>query len=730
MSAPKLLSVLKQTFGFSAFRPNQRVLVEGVIAGNDVFGVMPTGGGKSLCYQLPAVMLPGCAVVVSPLIALMKDQVDAALANGIKAACLNSSLTAAEKDRAEEAYRSGNLDLLYVAPERLSASGFIQFLRQAPASQPAFFAIDEAHCISEWGHDFRPDYLFLGQLKSLFPMVPVVAFTATATRQVSDDIEKRLSLRNPVRVRASFDRTNLFYEVRAKRDWQTQLVEFVRAQKGASGVIYRTTRKSVDETTDLLQVNGIQARGYHAGMEPAERAATQEAFIRDDCPVIVATVAFGMGIDKADVRFVVHVDLPKNIEGYYQETGRAGRDGDPSRCLLLYGSGDTAKLNHFILQIEDAQEQVRTRKLLQAMERFAAVPQCRRKALLDYFNEEYAEENCGGCDFCSGEFESVNATRHAQMLLSAVARTKGKFGAVHLCDIVVGAKTAKVRQFEHDQLPTYGVGKDHPKAYWRQLLDALIAGDYLALSEDQYPVPQMTAFGVKLLRGEGVFHLQRDKRIELEAKEHGAHAKNEGEYDSGLFEQLKSLRKTIADDEDVPPYVIFGDRTLRLMASNIPENMEEMSQLHGIGSTKLTRYGERFLATISEYTGSHPDVMRRKVERERSRAPSPRLNKTLSETFLTSLSMLKAGMTIEEVAEQRQIGISTVEGHVARIFESGNDTLSLRDFVSSEQEQLARDLFEQHGLDALSPIVGAAGNVFGYAEAKVVKALICREAAE
>lgn len=439
-------TVLRETFGFPEFRSHQQDLVEGLLAGKDVFGVMPTGGGKSLCYQLPAVCAEGCAVVVSPLIALMKDQVDAARANGIRAASVNSSASLDERKEASRAYRAGELDLLYLAPERLSVPGFVDQLRSCPTKQPAFFAIDEAHCLSEWGHDFRPDYLFLSQLKKLFPEVPMAAFTATATHQVAEDIEKNLSLGGAVKVRASFDRKNLYYEVRAKKDWERQMVTFIKEREGQCGIIYRTSRKSVEATAAMLRANGIDAQAYHAGMENEDRSKTQEAFLRDNCRVIVATIAFGMGIDKPDVRFVIHGDLPKNIESYYQETGRAGRDGEPSHCLLLYSPGDGFKIRRFIDEIENEQERKRSLDLLKAMEEFGARAQCRRRSLLGYFGETLAGEKCSGCDYCDGNFEMKDATRDAQMLLSAMVRTEERFGAVHLCDIVAGANTQKIRE--------------------------------------------------------------------------------------------------------------------------------------------------------------------------------------------------------------------------------------------------------------------------------------------
>ncbi len=481
-AARNIDSVLEETFGFKEFRPHQRELVEGILEQRDTFGIMPTGGGKSLCYQLPSVLTDGCAIVVSPLIALMKDQVDAALANGIRAACANSSMSTGERSAVEQAYRDGELDLLYLAPERLASAGILERLRDCPNGAPAFFAIDEAHCLSEWGHDFRPDYLVLGTLRDTFPNTPIAAFTATATQKVAADIESRLQLRSPIKVHASFDRHNLFYEVRAKRDWETQLVEFLRERQGQSGIIYRTTRKSVEATAALLNQNGIPARAYHAGMDPDDRSATQDAFIRDDAAIIVATIAFGMGIDKSDVRFVVHGDLPKNIESYYQETGRAGRDGEPSHCLLLYSSGDAVKQRRFIDDIANEAERQRSSELLREMERFASVPSCRRRSLLRYFEEDYTRENCGNCDYCAGEFKEVDATRDAQILLSAIVRSGERFGAVHVCDIVTGANTAKIRQFNHQGLKTYGAGKSQPKTYWRSLLDALIGAGHIELA--------------------------------------------------------------------------------------------------------------------------------------------------------------------------------------------------------------------------------------------------------
>jgi len=606
------LETLEQVFGFTAYRPNQEVLVNGVLAGKDVFGVMPTGGGKSLCYQLPAVILPGCAIVLSPLIALMKDQVDNACAMGIKAACITSHTTLDEKREIARAYRNGSLDLLYVAPERLALGSFLDFLQQRP---PSFFAIDEAHCISEWGHDFRPDYMFLGELKNLFPQVPCAAFTATATEKVATDIKTRLRLHDPVTVRASFDRTNLFYEVRSRTDGNQQLLSFIQDQPlESSGIVYRTTRKTVEETAEFLSRNGIKAQAYHAGMEAGERTKIQDEYIRDHYQVIVATVAFGMGIDKPDVRFVVHYDLPKTIEGYYQETGRAGRDGDPSRCLLLHSSSDVAKIGYLIDLSEEEEEKKRNWALLRQMDRYASSSVCRRKSLLGYFGEVYAPEKCEACDVCAGHFKEIEATYEARVMLSAIARTNQRFGSAYLCEIVTGANTERIRSFGHNELKTYGLGKGKPRPYWRRLIDALLAENYLVISEGDFPVPQMTATGQALMKGKGVFHLREDTRIEpSKARKSTTAASDDPEYDQSIFEVLRKLRTKISDEESVPPYVVFSDRTLRQMAAYQPKNVSEFGRLHGVGKAKLERYADQFLAELNAYLNEVPELREKAI---------------------------------------------------------------------------------------------------------------------
>jgi len=724
---PDTKKALRETFGFDSFRPHQGELVNGLVEGKDVFGVMPTGGGKSLCYQLPGVMAEGCGVVVSPLIALMKDQVDSARGNGIRAACVNSSQSMEDRREASRAYRAGELDLLYLAPERLAAAGTLDRLRECPSGGPAFFAIDEAHCLSEWGHDFRPDYLFLGELRGAFPDTPIGAFTATATPKVAADIEARLHLREGVRVRASFDRANLRYEVRQKRDWESQLVEFVRARAGQSGIIYRTSRKSVEGTAALLRTNGIEAAAYHAGMEGAERSRVQDAFIRDDVGIIVATVAFGMGIDKPDVRFVVHGDLPKNIESYYQETGRAGRDGDPADCLLLYSPGDGVKLRSFLDEIADEEERLRTLALLREMERFAATPSCRRRALLGYFGEKLAGENCGNCDFCAGEYEEVKGTRDAQMVLSAMARTGERFGSGHICDVVAGANTEKIRTNGHETLKTWGMGRDRPKRHWRVVLDQLVAQGMVVLEGDRFPVPKLTSGAWSLMKGEGEFVYHEDRRKEPERG--GARVRDEIDCDPGLFAHLREFRKEMADEEGVPPYVLFSDRVLRYLTAVMPMVADELLRIPGIGSHKTEVYGPRFLTALQEYLADHPELRERRRDLSElvpAKGSGPAVRKPRGETYVVTLELVRKGLSLEEVAEKRNLSLGTIENHFARFIAEGED-LDWRVRVSPEEEKLAAGLLAKHGSDSLKPIIEEAEGKLSYGQVRIVLAVMERE---
>ena len=592
----RLMAALSNVFGFHAFRPNQESIIRAVMDRRDAFAVMPTGGGKSLCYQLPAHLLNGTCVVISPLISLMKDQVDAAKANGLRAEFLNSSQEPSEQGYVLRRLADAELDLLYVAPERFAMDGFCGTLKTIPL---CLFAVDEAHCISEWGHDFRPDYLSLSRIVEEFEGVPVAAFTATATKRVQQDIVTRLRLRNPFGIRASFDRPNLFYQVLPKENVRRQLLAFLRERPGQAGIIYRTTRANVEQTAGHLCEAGIDALPYHAGLDPDTRKRNQEAFNRDEADVIVATIAFGMGIDKSNVRFVVHADLPKNIESYYQETGRSGRDGEPAHCLLLFARGDIPRLRHFIDEIPDEKERTVAAGKLNQMASFATVNACRRAQLLGYFGEQMEGDNCGGCDVCAGQVEQVDATTDARIAMSAIIRTGQRFGAAHVVDVITGADTEKIRDFRHDQVKTYGAGKGKPKRYWRTIIDNLLGQDCLVQAGGRFPVLHMTDKGMALLTGEGTFHVLRQKET---PPPKARRAKGDVvDYDPVLFDRLRALRLELARRRGVPPYIVFSDRTLHEMAHYRPVTDEQMRDITGVGDRKLEQYGQAFMDDIRAY---------------------------------------------------------------------------------------------------------------------------------
>ncbi len=592
-------NTLRAIFGFETFRPNQETIVRNILGNKDVFAVMPTGGGKSLCYQLPALLMEGTAIVISPLISLMKDQVDAAKENGIAAEFMNSSLDQREISGIYRRLKAAQVKLLYIAPERFAMPQFIETLKNIPLS---LFAIDEAHCISEWGHDFRPDYLSLSAISSFFPKVPIAAFTATATEKVQQDIIKKLGLRTPHIVRASFNRPNLFYQVLPKSELDVQLWEFLKEHESESGIIYRTTRDAVTATAASLASHGIKALPYHAGLSAEQREKNQEAFNKDEISVIVATIAFGMGIDKSNVRFVVHADLPRHIEAYYQETGRAGRDGEPALCLLYFSRGDIPKIRYFIDKLEDEAERVIAMEKLNQTVRFASHNVCRRKQLLSFFGEAYPEENCGACDICIGSAKQVDISLDARILMSAMARTNERFGIVHTIDIVIGADTGRIRELRHHELKTFGAGRDKDKNHWRFIVNELLAQELIRQDGDRYPVLKLTPRGTAVLTGkEEVFGLKRE---DMKAKERRRKTADEGLFDKVLFERLRIVRKRIAGESRVPPYVIFSDKTLHEMCRHFPKTASEMRRIPGVGDVKLERYGEEFLEEIRAY-GTH-----------------------------------------------------------------------------------------------------------------------------
>jgi ATP-dependent DNA helicase RecQ len=589
-------ATLREVFGYDAFRPHQREIVEHVIAGGSAFVLMPTGGGKSLCYQVPALHRPGTAIVVSPLISLMKDQVDALRGNGVSASCLNSSLSPGEASSVLRQLHAGALDLLYVAPERLMLDGTIAMLRELPVS---LFAIDEAHCVSQWGHDFRPEYVQLGRLRELFPDVPFVALTATADDTTREDVRARLGLLDAPVYAAGFDRPNIRYTVVEKTQPAAQLKEFVRRHEGDSGIVYCLTRKRVEEVAARLRADGVEASAYHAGMPAAERTRVQDVFLRDDAQLIVATVAFGMGIDKPDVRFVVHYDCPKNIEGYYQETGRAGRDGLPAEALLLFGLQDVVTARMLVERGENPQQVRIESHKLDAMVAFAEAVTCRRRVLLGYFGEPLGQD-CGNCDVCLDPPALYDGTVDAQKALSAVWRLGQSFGMGHVIDVLRGSHNQKIADRGHEALSVYGIGAGYSKDEWSSILRQLIHRGFLVQDIAAYSVLKLSPPAWTVLRGEVELQLARPRiRVKAPKPARQPAAPGGGMADPSLFERLRALRKRLADEQGVPAFVVFGDKSLLDMAVRKPATPAEFLQVHGVGKAKLDRYGEAFLAAIN-----------------------------------------------------------------------------------------------------------------------------------
>jgi ATP-dependent DNA helicase RecQ len=601
-----LPAVLKQYFGFTSFRQYQQEIVSDVLAGKDVFALLPTGGGKSLCFQLPALIKPGLAVVISPLIALMKDQVDALQASGVAATYLNSSLAAGESRPRLRGLHQGEYRLLYVAPERLLLAGFLDDLRRWNLS---LIAVDEAHCISDWGHDFRPEYRQLSQLRSQFPEVPMLALTATATDRVRVDIVEQLHLRSPSCYVASFNRPNLTYRVAAKNQPYDQTLDFVRARARESGIVYCQSRKSAETVAGRLRADGIRAGAYHAGMGGKERATNQEQFLRDELRVICATIAFGMGVNKPNVRFIIHYDLPKNVEGYYQETGRAGRDGLPADCLLLFSAGDVMKQLKFIEQKPDLREQQVARTQLQQMVHYAEQSGCRRAALLRYFGEQLEGDNCGACDNCLNPRATFDGTVAAQKFLSCVYRIREKsgfgVGLNHVVEVLTGADTEKIRKWRHQELSTYGIGTEHSRPQWAAIGRELIRMGYVLQQSERFNVLELTTQGRAILRERRRVALTKPMIL------HEAKVPRSGEIgcDEDLFERLRQLRKRLADERQVPPYIVFSDVTLRQMARLYPANELEFMRISGVGEKKRVEFGAIFLADIADFLRTHPRQM-------------------------------------------------------------------------------------------------------------------------
>ncbi|NVN99777.1 MAG: DNA helicase RecQ [Geobacteraceae bacterium] len=586
---------LKTVFGYNEFRSPQQEVIERVIGAEDVFLVMPTGGGKSLCYQIPALHRDGVAIVVSPLIALMKDQVDGLLANGVRVACLNSSLSSREAAAVFRKLATADLDLLYVAPERLMTN---DFLEQLSSLKIALFAIDEAHCISQWGHDFRPHYTQLGRLRQLFPGIPIVAMTATADPETRKDILAQLGLNAATVFVAGFDRPNITYTVVPKQKPFAQLGAFLGNRRDEAGIVYALSRKRVEQVAERLQAEGYSAAAYHAGLADDERKRVQEAFLRDDIRIVVATVAFGMGIDKSNVRFVVHYDIPKSVESYYQETGRAGRDGLPSEALLLFGMSDAMTARKLIENSDNAERVKIELQKLNAMIAYAESLSCRRRALLSYFGD-LRHENCGNCDICTDPPQRFDATVQAQKALSCVYRVGERFGMMYVIEVLRGSKNQRILDFQHDRLSTWGIGADTSAVQWENVIRQLIHLGYLVQDFTRFGALRLSATSRPVLKGETsvIIGLPRDT---VETVKRGKkRAVASGDYDQSLFDELRKIRKQLADAASVPPFVVFSDKTLTEMARTKPKDSDELLSVSGVGEHKLRLYGRAFLDVIN-----------------------------------------------------------------------------------------------------------------------------------
>ena len=707
---PQVLDLLKSRFGYESFLPLQEEIVRHVLGKDHCLVLMPTGGGKSLCYQLPALCLDGLTLVVSPLIALMKDQVDALRANGIPAAFVNSSLPSSEIGSIHTAALMGRIKILYVAPERLTVPGFVSFLDSVSVS---LIAIDEAHCISEWGHDFRPDYRNLKALRARFPDVPCIALTATATERVREDIVTQLEIPDGKTFLSSFNRKNLTYTVLPKSDRFGELLKLLSKHKGESAIIYCFSRKGTEELVADLADEGLNALPYHAGLDPATRRTNQERFIRDETPIIVATIAFGMGIDKPDVRLIVHYDMPKSVEGYYQETGRAGRDGLPSDCVLFYSPGDRSKQEYWIGQMEDEEEQDRARRKLDGMVDYSELTRCRRAYLLLYFGEELEDGKCGGCDVCLADMEEFDATIITQKILSAVIRTEERFGVSYVADVLRGSRAKRVIETGHDKLSVYGIARDFSKDEITSISRQLVDEGLLAKEKGEYPTLSVTASGREFLQSRATLRLTRKKESAPERKRS---ADSHLDYDRGLFELLRNVRRELAEERSVPPYVVFGDASLMQMAYFLPQSRESFSRITGVGATKLEEYGEIFVKHIREYAEQHG-------LQDRERPFEPRKSRSVrrpGSTYAKTLGLLRQGLTLNEIATQRGLSPGTVIGHLERLAAHG-ERIDVSRQLEPERFDNIRQEIERSETSWLSEIRDALGDGYSYDEIRLVR---------
>jgi len=708
-----MLEALKTHFGYDQFLPLQEDIINTVLSGKDAFVLMLTGGGKSLCYQLPALRFKGITLVISPLIALMKDQVDALQVNGIPAACLNSTFSYEEQQKVQMQASRGEIKILYIAPERLATQSFQNFLKYLNIS---LIAIDEAHCISEWGHDFRPDYRNLRKLREQFPNVPLIALTATATEKVKEDIIEQLNLKNAKQFISSFNRGNLSYYIEPKNGLFNRLCELIEKYKGKPIIVYCFSRKNTEKLAADLQAEGFDALPYHAGLDAKIRKQTQEKFICDQVSIIVATIAFGMGINKPDVRLIVHANLPKTLEGYYQETGRAGRDGLPSECVMFYSYGDKFKQDFFINRIENESERAHAREKLSQMVNFCELGSCRRKHVLEYFGEKWDKDNCNGCDNCIAPKEEFDATEVVQKILSAVIKTEERFGGNYVVDVLRGARLQVIYDRGHESLSVFGIVKDFKKDELRGIVRLLIAKGLLEKNGGEYPTLRVSDRGKIFLNNRESIILPKIFSTMDANKPKSA---QELEYEGELFGELRALRKRIADEKSIPPFMIFGDRALQEMSYYLPQDLEGFSKISGVGAQKLEQFGEIFLPLIRQYC--EVNNLEEKIIPTRRTSAKERNIKRGGSTYNETKELLEKGLCFADIAKQRGLAESTIISHAEKLIMAGQKLNIAHLHPPADKFKKIVKAFYKSGGTALYPVKEILGDEFSYEELRVAR---------
>lgn len=711
-----LTEELKKHFGFDTFKGNQKAIIENVLAGNDTFVLMPTGGGKSLCYQLPSLLMEGTAIVISPLIALMKNQVDAmrnfSEEDGV-AHFINSSLNKSAIDQVKEDILAGKTKLLYVAPESLTKEDNVDFLRQVKIS---FYAVDEAHCISEWGHDFRPEYRKIRPIINEIGKRPLIALTATATPKVQHDIQKNLGMTEATVFKSSFNRTNLYYEVRPKTaNVDRDIIKFIKSHEGKSGIVYCLSRKKVEEFADILKANGIKALPYHAGMDSQVRSANQDAFLMEQVDVIVATIAFGMGIDKPDVRYVIHYDIPKSLEGYYQETGRAGRDGGEGHCLAFYSYKDLQKLEKF-MQGKPVAEQEIGKQLLMETAAYAETSVCRRKVLLHYFGEEYLEDNCGSCDNCLNPKKQVEAKELLSAVLEVVSTLKEKFKADYIVNMLVGNETSEIQSYKHNELEIFGSGQDEDDKTWNAVIrQALIAG-YLTKDIENYGLLKITPKGKEFMKKPVSFKITEDNEFEEEVEEVPIKGGASCAVDPVLYSMMKDLRKKLSKRLEVPPFVIFQDPSLEAMATTYPVTIEELQNIPGVGAGKAKRYGEEFVALIKRH------VEENEIERPEDLRVRTVANKSKLKVWI--VQSIDRKVALDDIAMTKGLEFSELLDEIEAIVYSGtriNIDYFLNDVIDEDHIEDIYEYFKESETDDLEDAIEELGGDYTEEEIRLVR---------